>query len=164
MGWVGVWAKFCQGFPPMGQGCGHGYPSLRHKFRTRWFHLQKIGYDHSWVYPPHRVERVAGEGTENAVEMRDDRLSDQRHARIDLRCSDTLELCPFPGNNPSRVCPPAGGESGWRGDQKRCWNTGWSPIGPQTCADYSLLLRRLGPLPYPRWWSTPGLPPHGWRG
>ena len=60
--------------------------------------------------------------------------------------------------------PTRGGEGGWRGDQKCCWNAGRSPIGPQTCADYSPSLRRLGPLTSPRWWSVPVLPPHGWRG
>ena len=67
------------------------------------------------------------------------------------------------------VLPPTqGGEGGWRGDPSCCWNAGQWPIGPQTWADCSPLIRRIGPLPYPRWWSFPGLPPAGgecgWRG
>ena len=64
----------------MGQGGGHGSPSLRHKGRTRWFQLQRIGNDQSGVYPPRGVESVAGEVIENSVEMRDDRLSEHKHA------------------------------------------------------------------------------------
>ena len=41
---------------------------------------------------PPRVERVAGEGIKNAVEMRDDRLSDRRHTRTILRRSDALDF------------------------------------------------------------------------
>ena len=163
MGWGGVWAKFCQGFPPMGQRGGHGFPSLRHKGCTRWFQLQKIGNNQSRVCPQRGVERVAGEGIENAVKMQDDRLSDHRHAQIDLCHSEISDLCPCLGDNSSWVFPPAGGESGWRRDQKFCWNAGRLPIGPQICADYSPSLRRLRPLLSPRWWSVPGLPPHGCR-
>ena len=77
---------------------------------------------------PPQVERVAGEGIENAVEIWDDILLDHRHARIDLRRSDISDLCPCPGDDPSRVCPPAGGEGGWRGDQTCCYNAGRSAL------------------------------------
>ena len=69
-----------------------------------------------------------------------------------------VTICP-------RSAPPrAGGYGGCRGDQKCCWNTGRSPIGTQTCAEYSPSIRRLRPLPSPKWWSVPGLPPRGWIG
>ena len=69
---------------------------------------------------PPRVERVAGEGIKNAVEMRDDCLSDRRHARTILRRSDASNLSPLPGDDPSRVCTPTGGEGVWRGDPACC--------------------------------------------
>ena len=90
----------------MVQGGGHGSPSLRHKGWTRWFQLQQIGNNKSWVCPPRKVERVAGEGIKNAVEMGEDQLLDHRHVQIDLRCSDASDLCSCPRDNLSRVCPP----------------------------------------------------------
>ena len=38
--------------------------------------------------------------------MRDDRLSDRRHARTILRPSDASDLYLLSGDYPSRVCPP----------------------------------------------------------
>ena len=82
----------------MGQGGGHGSPSLRYKGRTRQFQLQPIGNDpSSQVCLPHGVERMAGEGIKNAVEMWDYRLSERRHVWNIIRCSDTSDLCPLPG-------------------------------------------------------------------
>ena len=46
---------------------------------------------------PLQVERVAGEGIKNSVEMRDNRLSERRHARTILRRSDASDLCSLPG-------------------------------------------------------------------
>ena len=78
------------------------------------------GDDPSRVCPPRGVERVDGDGILHAVEKRDNRLSDGRHARTVLCISDTLDLFPLPGDNPSRVCPMRGGEVGWRGDHACC--------------------------------------------
>ena len=86
------------GIPPMGQGGGHGSPSLSQKCWTRWFQLQQIGNDPSPVCPPRGVERVDGEEIKNTVEMRDDRLSEHRHARLGLRRSDASDLCPLTGS------------------------------------------------------------------
>ena len=46
---------------------------------------------------PPRLERVAGEGIKNAVEIRDDRLSDRKHERTILHRSDASDLCSLPG-------------------------------------------------------------------
>ena len=59
--------------------------------------------------PPPRVDMVAVEGIKNAVEIREDRLSERRHVRNILRRSDASDLCPLPSDGPSRVFPPAGG-------------------------------------------------------
>ena len=61
------------------------------------------GDDPYRVYPPRGVERVAGEGIPHAAEIRDNRLSDVRHARTVLRRLDASDLCPLPGDDPSRV-------------------------------------------------------------
>ena len=47
---------------------------------------------------PPQVERVDGEGTKNAVEMRDDRLSERRHGRTIPCRSAASDLCPLPGD------------------------------------------------------------------
>ena len=73
------------------------------------------GDDPSRVCPPHGVERVAGEGILHAVEIRDNRLSDGRHVRTVLCRSDASDLCPLPGDDPSRFFPP----TGWRGWPER---------------------------------------------
>ena len=69
-----------------------------------------------------QVERVAGEGIKNSVEMRDDYLSNHRHARTILHWSDASDLCPLPGHYLSRLCPPTGWEGGWRGNPACYWN------------------------------------------
>ena len=78
-------------------------------------------------YVPPWVERVSGEGIKNAVEMRDDRLSDRRHARTILRRSDTSNICPLPVDDPYQVCPPTGGEGSCRGYPACCRNATQSP-------------------------------------
>ena len=55
---------------------------------------------------------VTGEGIKNAVEIREDRLSERRHVRNILRRSDASDLWPLPSDGPSRVFPPAGGYGG----------------------------------------------------
>ena len=81
---------------------------------------------HTGSAPP-RVGRVSGEGIKNAVEMRDNRLSDRRHARTIIYHSDASDLCPLPDDDPSRVCPPTGGEGGWIVDLTCCLNATQSP-------------------------------------
>ena len=70
------------------------------------------GDNPSRVCHPRGVERVAGEGIPHAVEMRDDHLLDFRHALTVICRSDASDICPLPGDDPSRVYPPAGGEGG----------------------------------------------------
>ena len=72
---------------------------------------------------PPRLERLAGEGIKNSVEMRDDCLSDRRNARTILCRSDASDLCPLPCDDPSQVFPPTGVEGSWIGDIVCCWNT-----------------------------------------
>ena len=84
-------------------------------------------------------------GDKNAVEMRDDRILDRRHARTILRCSDASDLCLLPGDDTSRVCPPTGGEGSCKGILHAV-ETQHNRRGRKTCADCSPLLRCLGPL------------------
>ena len=76
---------------------------------------------------PPRVDRVAGEGIKNAVEMRDDCLSDRRHAQTIIRRSDASDLFPLPSDDMSRFFLPTGGEGGFRGDPAYCLNATKSP-------------------------------------
>ena len=98
---------------------------------------------------PPRVERVAGEGIKNTVKMWYNRLSDRRHAQTIIRRADASDLCPLPGDDPSRSAPPRVERVAGEGIPYAV-ETRHNRRGRKTCTDCSPLLRRLRPLPSPR--------------
>ena len=91
------------GIPPYGSGGREWLSVAEAKRSDKTIPAATSGDYPSRFCPPRWVERVSGEGIKNAVEMRDDFLSDRRHARTVLRRSDASDLCPIPVDNPSRV-------------------------------------------------------------
>ena len=110
------------GIPPYGSGGWVWFSVADAQRSDKAIPAATNGDDPYRVYPPRGVERLAGEGIVHAVEMRDDRLSDGRHARTVLHRSYASDLCPLPCDNPYRVFPPAGGEGGWIGNPACCRN------------------------------------------
>ena len=110
----GLWrcvSKILPGITPYGSG-GWAWFSVSEEQRLdKAIPAATNSDDPSRVCPPCGGDRVAGEGIPHAVEMPYNCLSDGRHARTVLYCSDALDLCPLPGDDPSRVCSPMG----WRG-------------------------------------------------
>ena len=99
-------SKILPGIPPYGSG-GWAWFSVAEAQRSdKAIPAATNGDDPYRFCPPRRVEKVAGEGIPHVVEMRDDGLSDHRHARTFLRRSDASDLCPIPGDDPSWICPP----------------------------------------------------------
>ena len=96
------------GIPPYGSGGWAWFSVAEAQRSNKVIPAATNGENPFRVCPQRRVERMAGEGILHAVETRDDHLSDGRNARTVLRRLDALDLCHLPGNNPSRVCPPAG--------------------------------------------------------
>ena len=82
------------GISPYGSGGGWGawFSVAESQRLDKAIPAATNGDDPSWVCPPRGVERVAGEGITQAVEFRDDRLSDGRHARTVLSRSDASDI------------------------------------------------------------------------
>ena len=163
MGWGGVWAKFCQGFPPMGQGGWNGSPSLRQNGRTKRFPLLPT--------VTIRPRSVTHAGWRGCLE---------RGSEILLKCGTIAyrtaymrglfsisqtpqtyalsQVTIHTGSDPMRVERVAG-----EGilHNVETWNDrrGW-----KTRADCSSSTRRLRPLISPRWRPVLVLSPRRWKG
>ena len=102
----GLWrcvSKILPGIPTYGPGRWAWFSVAEAQRSDKAIPAATNGDDPSRVCPPHGVERVAGEGILHAVEIRDNRLSDGRHVRTVLCRSDASDICPLPGDDPSRV-------------------------------------------------------------